>query len=126
MRDYRVSRETEPFNAYIALNWAGIPDPREFHNNQLDPDGNVRHSRYDNPEYVDLIRTALTEVDSARRVELYQQAEALVNTEVPILSVIYEARTWLVSPRVGNFAEVTTPVAEMVRLAAPPGLTVEP
>jgi oligopeptide transport system substrate-binding protein len=125
MRDFRVSRETEPFNAYIALNWAGIPDPREFHNNQLDPDGNVRHSRYDNPEYVELIRSGLSEVDPAARAELYQQAEALVNAEVPILSLIYEARTWVVSPEVTGFADITTPVAEMVRFAAPPGLTVE-
>jgi oligopeptide transport system substrate-binding protein len=124
MRDYRVSRSTEPFNAYIALNWAGIPDPREFHNAQLDPDGNVRHSRYDNPEYVELIRTALVETDPEVRADLYQQAEALVNQEVPILSVIYEARNWLVRPGVGNFADVTTPVAEMVRVAAPPGLDV--
>jgi oligopeptide transport system substrate-binding protein len=126
MRDYRVSRETEPFNAYIALNWSGIPDPREFHNAQLDPEGNVRHSRYDNPEYVDLIRTALVEQDPEQRAALYQQAEALVNQEVPILSVIYEARSWLVRPEVKNFADVTTPVAEMVRVAAPPGLDIEP
>jgi len=126
MRDYRVSRSTESFNAYIALNWAGISDPREFHNAQLDPDGNVRHSRYDNAEYVDLIRTGLVEVDPAKRAEMYQQAEALVNTEVPILSIIYEGRTWLVSPSVSNFADVTTPVAEMVRVAAPPGLDVAP
>jgi oligopeptide transport system substrate-binding protein len=126
MRDYRVSRATESFNAYVALNWSGIPDPREFHNAQLDPDGNVRHSRYDNPEYVELIRTGLTEVDPVKRAEMYQQAEALVNQEVPILSVIYEARNWLVRPNVKNFADVTTPVAEMVRVAAPPGLDIEP
>ncbi len=125
MRDYRVSRETEPFNAYIALNWSGIPDPREFHNVQLDPEGNVRHSRFDNPEYVELIRTALVERDPEQRAALYQQAEALVNQEVPILSVIYESRSWLVRPEVKNFAEVTTAVAEMVRIAAPPGLDIE-
>jgi oligopeptide transport system substrate-binding protein len=126
MRDFRNSRETEPFNGYIALNWSGIPDPREFHNVQLDPDGNVRHSRYDNPEYVELIRAALVETDPATRAEMYQQAEALVNQEVPIISMIYEARSWLVSPGVSNFADVTTPVAEMVRVAAPPGLDIEP
>ena len=125
MRDYRVSRATEPFNAYLALNWSGIPDPREFHNVQLDPDGNVRHSRYDNPEYVELIRTALTEVDPAKRQELYQQAETLVNQEAPIVSLIYEGRTWLTKPTVKNFAEVTTSVAEMTRVASPPGLDIQ-
>jgi oligopeptide transport system substrate-binding protein len=37
MRDYRISRAEQPFNAYLALNWSGIADPSQFHNLQLDP-----------------------------------------------------------------------------------------
>jgi oligopeptide transport system substrate-binding protein len=124
MRDYRTSRATEPFQAYLALNWAGLNDPHQFHNNQLDPASNVRHSRYDNPEYVGLIRSALSEPDLEKRREMYREAEALVNRDVPILSLVYEARTWLVKPYVANFAEVTTAIAEMVRVADPPGLRI--
>lgn len=125
MRDYRVSRATEPFNAYLALNWAGIADPQQFHNTQLDPDSNGRHSRYDDPAYVELIRGALTEPDPEARRELYQQAEAMVNRDVPILPLVYEARTWLVKPHVQNFPAATTAIAEMVRVAQPPGLRIE-
>lgn len=125
MRDYRVSRATEPFQAYLALNWAGLNDPHQFHNNQLDPASNVRHSRYDNPDYVALIRAALSEPNLEKRREMYREAEALINRDVPILSLVYEARTWLVKPYVQNFAEVTTAIAEMVRVAAPPGLKIE-
>ncbi len=124
MTQFRNSRADEAFDVYLALNWAGLNDPHQFHNNQLDPDRNVRHSRYDDPAYVELIRRALTHPDLEERGEMYRQAEAMINRDVPILSLVYEARTWLVSDRVENFAEITTSIAEMLRFAAPPGLRV--
>jgi oligopeptide transport system substrate-binding protein len=124
MRDYRVSRETESFNVYYALNWSGISDPSEFHNAQLMPDANGRHSRYDDPEYVQLITDAMSEPDMATRVEMYQEAEAMINRDVPIVPLVYEGRMWLVKPYVVNFPDVTTPVAEMTRVASPPGLDI--
>ena len=125
MRDYRVSRATEPFDAYLALNWAGIADPQQFHNNQLDPESNGRFSRYDDAEYVQLINDALYETDSAERERMYQEAAAIVNRDVPILSLVYEARSWLVKPYVENFTSSLTPIAEMLRVADPPGLMVD-
>jgi oligopeptide transport system substrate-binding protein len=122
MRDWRIARNEQPFNAYLGLNWSGISDPREFHNAILDPNNSLKRSRYDNQQYVDLIRNAVKELDPAKRAELYKQAEEIVNTDVPIISLIYEGRTWLVEPYVVNFAAVTTAVAEMIRYAAPPGL----
>lgn len=124
MTQYRNSRADEAYDVYLALNWAGLNDPHQFHNNQLDPARNVRHSRYDAPEYVELIRRALTHPDLAERSAFYQQAEAMINQDVPILSLVYEARTWLVSDRVENFSEIRTSIAEMLRFAAPPGLRV--
>ncbi|MBM4429120.1 MAG: peptide ABC transporter substrate-binding protein [Chloroflexi bacterium] len=124
MRDYRISRATEPYNVYFAINWAGIADPSEFHNAQLDPASNVRHSRYDNAEYVQLIRDAMKETDLDKRDEMYRQAEAFINRDVPIISVVFEARNWLVKPYVRNFEEVTTAIAEMTRVASPPGLDI--
>ena len=124
MRDYRISRKTEPFNVYFAINWAGIADPSEFHNAQLDPDSNVRWSRYDNAEYVKLIRDAMKEPDLAKRDQMYKQAEAFINRDVPMISVVFEARNWLVKPYVKNFANVTTAIAEMTKISAPPGLDI--
>ena len=124
MTQYRNSRADEAYDVYLALNWAGLNDPHQFHNNQLDPARNVRHSRYDDPAYVELIRRALTDPDLAERSDLLPQAEAMINQDVPILSLVYEARTWLVSDRVENFAEITTSIAEMLRFASPPGLRV--
>lgn len=124
MRDWRIARNEQPYNSQIGLNWAGIADPREFHNALFDPDNSLKRSRYDKPEYVDLIRAANVELDPDKRAEMYKQAEAIINNDVPIISIIYEARTWLVKPYVKNFAEVTTSVAEMTRFATPPGLDI--
>ncbi|TVR95046.1 MAG: peptide ABC transporter substrate-binding protein [Trueperaceae bacterium] len=124
MTAYRNSRADEPFDAYLALNWAGMADPHQFHNNQIDPARNVRHSRYDDAAYVDLIRRAITHPDLDERVAMYQEAEGFVNQDVPILSLVYEARTWLVAEHVEHFGDVVTSIAEMLRVAAPPGLRV--
>jgi oligopeptide transport system substrate-binding protein len=125
MTQFRNSRATEPFDAYLALNWAGMSDPHQFHNNQLDPARNVRHSRYADDDYVALIREAISHPNLEERREMYQRAEAMINQDVPILSLVYEARNWLVAPHVQGFAEVTTSIAEMIRIADPPGLRIE-
>jgi oligopeptide transport system substrate-binding protein len=124
MTEWRTARADQPFNAYFALQWCNISDPQQFHNTQLDPEGNGRFSRYDNAEYVELIRTALVNPDPATRDTMYKQAEAIINKDVPITSIINEARTWLVRPTVANFETVTTAVAEMTRVSQPPGLDV--
>ncbi len=124
MTAYRNSRADEPFDAYLALNWAGMADPHQFHNNQLDPARNVRHSRYDDADYVELIRRAITHPDLDERVAMFREAEAFINQDVPILSLVYEARTWLVAEHVEHFGDVVTSIAEMLRVAAPPGLRV--
>jgi oligopeptide transport system substrate-binding protein len=124
MRDYRISRETESYNIYYALQWADIADPSTWHNSQLDPAQNVRHTRYDKPEYVQLIRDAKNETDFAKRVQMYQQAEALVNQEVPMLTLLQEAIVKVVKPYVKNLDEVTTTIGQLTRVAQPPGLDI--
>ena len=125
MRDWRISRNEQAYNMQYGLNWAGIPDPSEFHNALFDPDNSLKRSRFDDPDYVDLIRAAFVETDAQKRNEMYQQAEAIINTEVPIISLVYEAQTWLVQPYVENFTNITTPVALVFRYAQPPGLQIE-
>ena len=124
MRDWRIARNELPFNMYYGLNWCGIPDASEFHNAMFDPDNSLKRSRYDNPEYIDLIRKAFVETDLQARADMYKQAEAIVNTDVPIISLFYEGQTWLVRPYVINFPAITSAVASMFRFAQPPGLEI--
>ncbi|MBK8021815.1 MAG: hypothetical protein IPK19_10420 [Chloroflexi bacterium] len=55
---------------------------------------------------------------------MYQQAEAIINEHVPIISIDYESQTWLIQPYVENFIETTTSVGTIFRYAQPPGLKV--
>ncbi len=125
MRDWRIARNEQSYNIQYGLNWAGIADPSEFHNALFDPDNSLKRSRYDNQEYIDLMRAALVEGDPATRAEMYQQAEAIINTDVPVISLFYEGQTWLIQPYVKNFQDITTSVALMFRYAQPPGLMIE-
>lgn len=124
MREWRISRNEQPFNLYYGLNWAGIQDASQFHNELFDPDNSLKRSRFDDADYIDLIRAALVEIDPAKRAEMYQQAEAIINEQVPIISLVYESQTWLVRPYVTNFVDITTPVGSMFRYAHPAGLQV--
>jgi ABC-type transport system substrate-binding protein len=124
MREWRISRNEQPFNLYYGLNWAGIQDASEFQNALFDPNNSLKRSRFDDPAYVELIRAALVEGDPATRSEMYQQAEAIINEQVPIISLVYEAQTWLVRPYVENFTSITTSVGTIFRFAQPPGLRV--
>jgi oligopeptide transport system substrate-binding protein len=124
MRDYRISRANQPFSAYYAWNVCGILDPIEFHNAQLDPAGNVRYSRYDDPEYGKLILDAKKESDLAKRDTMYKQAEAIVNRDCPIIPVTEDISLMVAKPYLKNFAAVTTPLVNFIRVAQPPGLDI--
>jgi oligopeptide transport system substrate-binding protein len=124
MREWRISRNEQPFNAYYGLQWAGIPDASQFANAMFDPANSLRRSRFDDPAYVDLIRAALVELDPDTRAQMYLDAEAVINEQVPIISLVYESQTWLIRPYVENFIDITTAVGTMFRYAQPPGLVV--
>ena len=125
MREWRISRNEQSYNMQYGLNWAGIQDASEFQNALFDPDNSLKRSRFDDPEYVELIRSALVEVNPDVRTEMYQQAEAIINEQVPIISIVYEGQTWLIRPNVRNFVDVTTSVGLIFRYAQPPGLEID-
>lgn len=124
MTEWRNTRAEEPFNVYLALQWAAVEDPRFYHVAMLDPESNVRHSRYADEEYVELMRTALRTEHGEEYEAQWQEAEAMINRDVPIVTTVYEARNYVVAPRLENFVEVTTRASDMTRVAQPPGLQV--
>ncbi len=124
MRDWRIARVDQPYNVYYAWEVAGILDPIEYHNAQLDPDQNVRNSRYADEEYVKLIRAAKQETDPAKRAKMYQDAEAIVNRDVPMIPITEDQNFWVVKPNVQNFDQVTTALTNFIRAAQTPGLDI--
>ena len=109
---------------YHAWEVAGILDPIEYHNAQLDPDQNVRNTRYDDAEYIQLIRDAKQETDPAKRAKMYQDAEAIVNRDVPIIPITEDQNFWVVKPNVVNFDAVTTALTHSSAPRQTPGLDI--
>jgi oligopeptide transport system substrate-binding protein len=55
------------------------------------------------PDYDRLVKTAGAEMDAPRRRELYQQAEALLLDEAPIVPLFFGTRVFLCHPAVRNW-----------------------
>ena len=93
-RDYWVSRS----------GWIGdYPDPNTF----LDmfvtagPNNQTNWSRAD---YDALIESAKSEADSVKRMQMLQQAEKILMSELPIIPIYFYVSTNLVKPRVKGFS----------------------
>lgn len=83
------------------LGWgADFPDPDNFMNLFTSASGNNR-SRWENPQYDELVARAAAEPDPGKRRGLYDEAQVLLTeTEVPIVPLFIHAQNRLVKPYV--------------------------
>ena len=100
--------------------WVGdFPDPITFLGNFASTNGN-NWTGWANAPYDTLVDEASVVADSTHRQELFQQAEALLATEVPLTPVYHGAQTYLIQPSVENW--VPTPLGsrryQLVRLVS--------
>jgi oligopeptide transport system substrate-binding protein len=80
--------------------WIGdYPDPNSFLDMWLTGGGN-NDSRWSNAEYDRLIREAGHTADLQKRLELFQQAEAILMDELPIIPVYFYTRVYALHPSV--------------------------
>lgn len=80
--------------------WIGdYVDPHTFLSLFVTGGGNNR-TGWSNPEYDDLLQQAEMESDQARRFELFQQAESILVTEMPMIPVYTYSKVYLMSPDV--------------------------
>jgi oligopeptide transport system substrate-binding protein len=80
--------------------WIGdYNDPSTFTDKYLSTSDN-NNAGWINPQYDRLCREAAAELDPQRRIKLLGQAEALLNTEAPIIPVFHYVNTYLMRPGV--------------------------
>lgn len=91
----------------IRAGWIGdYNDPNTFLELLTSNSGN-NSSGWANPRYDELIRQAALTADAAERFELFQQAEALLLTELPITPIYFYQYTSLTHPSVqGWYANI--------------------
>jgi oligopeptide transport system substrate-binding protein len=78
---------------------ADYVDPNSFLDMWLTGGGN-NDTGWSHPEYDRLIAGASREADPARRMEIFQQAEAILLDELPIIPVYFYTRVALRRPEV--------------------------
>ena len=83
--------------------WGGdYVDPNTFLDMFVTGGGN-NETGWSNKEYDRLIVAAASTGEMAKRFEFFQQAEAILMDEVPIMPIYFYTRPTLVHPRVRNF-----------------------
>jgi len=96
---YMVSRRNLEFDIARA-GWAGdYADPHNFLDLHLGTSGN-NHTGWSDPEYDDLIHRASGLQDTAERFALYDQAEAILLRDMPLIPLYWYTRTYLMHPSV--------------------------
>jgi peptide/nickel transport system substrate-binding protein len=88
------------------------PDPQGsygyFHSSQTWPTG-TNAIGYSNPELDALLEQGLTELDSTKRAEIYQEVCRILNEEQPWIFLWVTTRYGAVSDRIGNFQYTPAP-----------------
>ncbi len=93
--------QTQEGNFDIArAGWIGdYVDPNSFLDMWVTGGGNNR-ARWSNPQYDALIRQASETLDPGSRLDLFQQAEAILMNEVPIMPIYFYRSKSLIQPSV--------------------------
>lgn len=88
----------------FTLGWImDYPDEEDILNIHFDSDSPNNNTGYENGEVDDLLRQALTETDMETRIELYQQAEAIILADVPWFPLFFDQYHALIKPYVNDY-----------------------
>ncbi|MDO8751060.1 MAG: peptide ABC transporter substrate-binding protein [Dehalococcoidia bacterium] len=89
---------------WALLGWgADYPDPENFLPGLFGTGAGNAHTLYSNPEFDKLAKQATTELDNAKRLQLWAQAQKMVIDDAPIATLYYRERFWLKKPNVLSF-----------------------
>ncbi len=81
---------------WALLGWgADYPDPENFLPGLFGTGAGNNHTLYSNPEFDKLSRQATTELDEAKRLQLWAQAHKMVIDDAAIATIYYRERFWL-------------------------------
>ena len=79
---------------------ADYPDPDNWLPELFGTDAGNNHTNYSNPEFDALAAKAKNELDNAKRLQMWAQAQAMVVDDAPMLFIQYRERFRLVKPGV--------------------------
>lgn len=120
--EMKIVRQYQEQKRHTIALWAWIadfPDPAAFLELFTSAGGNNR-TAWANPEYDRLIKAAANCAEPQARLDLFQQAEALLLEQAPIIPLIHTARVYLIHPAVKGWAPslMAIPRYQLVSLEA--------
>ena len=96
---YLKRLQTDPFQVHRAGWGADYPDPDNFMKLFTSNSGN-NHGRWKNPKYDQLLEQAARESDSAKRTQIYDEAQRLLTeTDAAIAPLFWTAEATMLSPK---------------------------
>jgi len=98
----------------FSLGWiADYPDPQNFLEIKLHSQSPDNETKYSNPKVDELLDSARTESDQAKRVTDYQEAEKLIVGDAPWVPLFFGQDSVLVKPYVKNFVNAPFVIPRM-------------
>lgn len=79
---------------------ADYPDPDNWLPDLFGTGGGNNHTGYSNPAFDTLARQALMELDNILRLQMWAQAQEIVMADMPIVTMFYRERFYVVQPYV--------------------------
>lgn len=95
-----TSLDTTPFNLYISLWGSDWGDPANWHNQLFESSADFYHAHWKNDEFDELVNEARGLPERARRLALYEQAEAILNQDAAFIPLHNLNRIYVIKPYV--------------------------
>jgi oligopeptide transport system substrate-binding protein len=86
-RSWLNARADEPFDLAISGWYTDYEDPNNWYKEVFVDD--YRNMHFENEEFIDLVNQAAYELDEAKRAELFDQADAILERDVPAIPAYY-------------------------------------
>lgn len=101
--EYFTAGNRREMECYLASWYADYPDPQNFLSTLLTTGAALNRSGYSNPKFDTLCRQADSERDTAKRSQLYAEADRLLMEDVGVLPLSYSPRLLLVKQGVSGW-----------------------
>jgi oligopeptide transport system substrate-binding protein len=100
--DWRASRETQPFGVYTGSWGSDFVDPSNWINQNFTSQADHYRNHWVNAEFDEIAAAAVSNTNEEERVAQYQEAEAILVTEAPIIPLYRGKAVRAVKPYVND------------------------
>jgi ABC-type transport system substrate-binding protein len=101
---YMASLDLDNHGQMYTEAWCGdYPDPENFADVLFHSGNKMNRSKYSNPDLDKLLEAARVEPDTAKRMEMYNQAEKIIVIDSPVIFIAHTISYVLVKPYLNGF-----------------------